>query len=88
MQVEVINALALYKSTSCEEWDVCIDGIWYSIDYDGTDISDRAMLQNTITDNNLEIKNIPMWNSKNVESLNYKKYVVIDANNAYLVITD
>jgi hypothetical protein len=77
------NAVVLSKSKTCEEWDICIDGIWYGLDY--TDSSDRAMLRNTIIENNLEIKGIPFWNScDKAKNIGFKNIVYVDSDTAYL----
>ena len=78
------NAICLSRSTTREEWDICIDGTWYSIDY--TDTSDRAMLRNIIIENNLEIKSIPFWNScDKAENIGFKNIVHVDSDKAYLI---
>ena len=68
----------------CEEWELCVDGVWYHFDY--IDTSDRAMLQNIIKENNLEIKVVPLWNSCNkTKELGFDKIVFVDPDNAYLI---
>lgn len=87
--MNIVRAIPLRKSQLCEEWDLCIDGVWYSADFEGTDTSDKSMLKIQIKENNLDIKTIPFWNScDKTQKTGYKKIVYINAFEAYLIETD
>ena len=86
---DITRAIPLKKSKMCEEWDVCIDGVWYAAEWEGSDSSDIAMLKEIIEKNNLPIENIPLWNSS--QTKDYEKIVYIPSSinygDAYLVRT-
>lgn len=83
---EIIKAIPLYRSNLRDEWDICIDGVWYRADFEGTDNSDRAMLRKDILEKELEIKDIFWGNcSENVEEMGYKKIVFMNNDEGYLI---
>lgn len=82
--INIKNAISLRRGTICEDWDICVDGVWYSVEY--MDTSDRAMLRDIIEENHLEIKGIPFWNScDKTENMGYKKMVYVSSDEAYLI---
>lgn len=87
--MKIVMAMPLYKSSIRDEWDLCIDGVWYRADFEGADASEKAMLQQQIEEKGLEIKKIPFWNSCDaVAKTGYKNIVYLDSGNAYLIKTD
>lgn len=84
MQI-IERAWELKQANTCTEWDVCLDGIWYSLNME-LDTSDRAWLLNTILEHQFDIQNIPFWNSCDiVNKSGYKKMVRVEATIVYLI---
>lgn len=87
--IKILNAIPLRKSQLCEEWDLCIDGVWYSADFEGTDTSDKSMLEMQIKEKGLEINRIPFWNScDKTKTIGYKHIVYVNKDEAYLIDID
>lgn len=75
----------LHRAKLEEDWDICIDGVWYRLNLD-MDTSDRADLLITIKEDKLELQNIPLWNcDKDVQDSGFKKMVRTDADTVYLL---
>lgn len=75
----------LHRAKLEDDWDICIDGVWYGLNLD-MDTSDRVDLLLTIENNNLELQNIPLWNCcKDAQNSGFKKMVRTDADTVYLL---
>ena len=82
---QVTCAIELQKCKQREEWDMCVDGVWYAMNVE-MDSSDFAELSIIIKEKNLEIKEIPFWNcTPDVVHMGYKQMVYLDSETAYLI---
>lgn len=75
----------LHRAKTDDEWEVCLDGIWYRLNLD-MDTSDRAYLLLTIVNNGLELQGIPFWNCcKDIKNSDFNKMVQTDEDTVYLL---
>lgn len=75
----------LHRAKLKDNWEVCLDGVWYRINLD-MDTSDRVDLLLTIENNKLELQGIPFWNCCNdIKTSGFKKMVRTDADTVYLL---
>lgn len=76
----------LTRATASDDWDVCLDGVWYRRYDDVLDSSDRGYVMNQIKEKNLEIQGIPFWNScDTINDSGFKKMVRTAENEVYLI---
>lgn len=76
----------LTKATYTDQWDVCLDGVWYWRYDDVLDTSDRAYLMLQIKKENLEIQEIPFRNSCDIiRDSGFRKMVRTSDNEVYLI---
>lgn len=76
----------LTKATDADQWDVCLDGVWYRRYDDVLDTSDKAYLLLQIRKKNLEIQGIPFWNCcDTIQASGFKKMVRTADNEVYLI---
>lgn len=79
------RAWELHRAKIEDDWDACIDGVWYRLNLD-MDTSDRVDLLITIQENKLELQTIPLWNScDDIQNSGFKKMVRTDADTIYLL---
>lgn len=76
----------LTRATLSDDWDVCLDGVWYRRYDDVLDSSDRGYLMLQIKERNLEIQGIPFWNCCDIiKDSGFKKMVRTGDNEVYLI---